>query len=247
LDAFQPEPRFVVKDNSNISNGNRLSFTELKLFSSSVLPVAGGEDMDPEGHLSKSMLARKNRDPRRRLANQASEGDLPQPSMSNEGQKEVSNEILHLKKHDSLVANQTNPSPKGELVSLLTLGTGGEWSAEQGLMPSIPEILTVVPETSARMDIDDEALHTHVDSSNELPQPKRQFELSHQESPSKRQKPIEETKEGDNLAVVQNIAISGDMKQSLRNDKTSVHSRSQQKLAKISSESSVGFSGAFPF
>jgi hypothetical protein len=123
------------------------------------------------------------------------------------------------------------------------LGTGGEWSSEQVLMPSIPETLTVGPETSTRMDIDDKALQ---DSSNEIPQRKRQFELSSQESPTKRQKPIEETKEGDNLALVHNIAISDDMKQSLMNDKTSMHSRSQQKPAKISSESSVGFLVAFP-
>lgn len=198
----QQEPFFTVREN----HGRSIP-PELRLFPSSEPPVV--EDGVSEGLQAKLMPLRgpkKSRDPRRRLASQPFDLDLSQldnsgnegsarSQWSHEGVRKLSSETAG-PKQQGLQTDQENSLPKGELVSLLTLATGGGWLPEQQMAPSVSEV-------PADMDADDEGLRISLDPANnffdDVSQKKRQFDFLSQEMSSKRQKFSALAKEGDDL------------------------------------------------
>ncbi|KAI5069624.1 hypothetical protein GOP47_0015925 [Adiantum capillus-veneris] len=172
-------------------NGGRATPSELTLFPSSELPTV--EDGSSEGlqtKLAPPRGSKKSRDPRRRLDSQPLGLELQPETGGDEGSEQMqwlqeSSMVLPGTKQQASQASQEALLPKGELVSLLTLATGGEW---------LPEQLQTSSTTA------DAGLQMTVDSSNSTEGPsqkKRQIDLLNEEISTKRPRTAVILKEGD--------------------------------------------------
>lgn len=213
-------------------NHGRPTPPELTLFPS--LEPAIAEDGSTDGLQAKSVQLRgskKSRDPRRRLVSQPFDLELPQAdTVGSEGlertQWSQESSVAHSResavtKQQSSQASQENHPPKGDLMSLLTLATGGGWLAEQQMGTSSKETPAsiVSVDTGSRMIVDSASNFL-----DDVSQNKRQIDFLSEESSSKRQKI---SKEGDDVAQpkvsidLETSAMGDELKQGLVSETTS--------------------------